>query len=104
MANVFDAAAYILEKQGAMTAMMLQKLVYYAQAWSLVWDQRPLFGNKIEAWANGPVCPRTTMNGTEVGFRLNPAHVQAIPVGSTLTSAKRFTLSSPTMATSILGG
>jgi uncharacterized phage-associated protein len=38
-----------------MTAMKLQKLVYYAQAWSLVWDERPLFPERIEAWANGPV-------------------------------------------------
>jgi len=39
-----------------MTAMKLQKLVYYSQAWSLVWDERPLFNDRIEAWANGPVC------------------------------------------------
>jgi uncharacterized phage-associated protein len=57
MATVFDVAAYILRRQGAMTAMKLQKLVYYAQAWSLVWDERPLFMDRIEAWANGPVCP-----------------------------------------------
>lgn len=38
-----------------MTAMKLQKLVYYAQAWSLVWDERPLFDEQIQAWANGPV-------------------------------------------------
>ncbi len=36
--------------------MKLQKLVYYAQAWSLVWDEKPLFNSRIEAWANGPVC------------------------------------------------
>ncbi|HEX8671265.1 MAG TPA: type II toxin-antitoxin system antitoxin SocA domain-containing protein [Longimicrobium sp.] len=35
--------------------MKLQKLVYYAQAWSLVWDDRPMFDERIEAWANGPV-------------------------------------------------
>lgn len=57
MATVFDVAAYILEQQGEMTAMKLQKLVYYAQAWSLVWDEKPLFENRIEAWANGPVVP-----------------------------------------------
>lgn len=57
MANVFDVAASILHKQGAMTSMKLQKLVYYAQAWSLVWDERPLFPERIEAWANGPVVP-----------------------------------------------
>ena len=55
MASVFDAAAYILEKKGEMTTLKLQKLVYYAQAWSLVWDERPLFDEKIEAWSNGPV-------------------------------------------------
>jgi len=55
MADVFDVAQYILQKQSAMTAMKLQKLVYYSQAWSLVWDEKPLFSEKIEAWANGPV-------------------------------------------------
>jgi len=53
--TVFDVAKYILVKTGKMTTMKLQKLVYYAQAWSLVWDDAPLFNNKIEAWANGPV-------------------------------------------------
>jgi uncharacterized phage-associated protein len=58
MASVDDLAAYILKQQGRMTAMKLQKLVYYCQAWSLVWDDRPLFRARIEAWANGPVVPR----------------------------------------------
>ena len=40
-----------------MTAMKLQKLVYYCQAWALVWDSAPLFEERIEAWANGPVVP-----------------------------------------------
>lgn len=53
--QVFDIAAYILERMGAMTTMKLQKLVYYSQAWSLVWDEKRLFEEKIEAWANGPV-------------------------------------------------
>ena len=57
MARVVDVAAYILAHKGRMTAMKLQKLVYYSQAWSLVWDERPLFSDRIEAWANGPVCP-----------------------------------------------
>lgn len=57
MATVHDVAAYILEKEGPMTAMKLQKLVYYAHAWSLVWDERPLFKERIEAWTNGPVVP-----------------------------------------------
>jgi len=57
MANAHDVANYILKKLGRMTAMKLQKLVYYSQAWSLVWDDKPLFQNRIEAWINGPVVP-----------------------------------------------
>lgn len=37
--------------------MKLQKLLYYCQAWSLVWDEKPLFKARIQAWANGPVIP-----------------------------------------------
>jgi len=55
MATAHDVAKYILGKCGAMTAMKLQKLTYYSQAWSLVWDDESLFENRIEAWANGPV-------------------------------------------------
>jgi uncharacterized phage-associated protein len=57
MATVHDVAAYILQRLGPMSAMKLQKLVYYAQAWSLVWEDKPLFKARIEAWANGPVIP-----------------------------------------------
>jgi len=53
--TVFDVAAYILKKLGPISAMKLQKLVYYCQAWSLVWDEKELFEEQIEAWANGPV-------------------------------------------------
>jgi len=62
MATVFDVAQYILalcreNNQLPITTWKVQKLVYYAQAWSLVWDDEPLFDEDIEAWANGPVCP-----------------------------------------------
>lgn len=53
--TVLDVAAYILREHGPMSTMKLQKLVYYAQAWSLVWDGKPLFDSGIEAWAHGPV-------------------------------------------------
>lgn len=55
MAHVEDVAIYIMEQCGPMTAMKLQKLVYYSQAWHLVWDEEPLFSDPIEAWANGPI-------------------------------------------------
>lgn len=69
MATVFDVAAYILEKCGAMSAMKLQKLCYYAQAWSLVWDDEPLFDEDFEAWANGPVS-RSLFNRTKGKFKV----------------------------------
>lgn len=55
MANVFDVAVYVLENIGESSAMKLQKLAYYSQAWSLVWDEEELFSEDFEAWANGPV-------------------------------------------------
>ena len=57
MATAHDVAAYILERSGPMSTMKLQKLVYYSQAWSLVWDEDVLFDDEIQAWANGPVVP-----------------------------------------------
>jgi len=58
MATADDVAAYILEQQGTMSAVKLHKLVYYAQAWHLVWEDEPLFADRIQAWANGPVVPK----------------------------------------------
>lgn len=58
MATVLDVARYVIKKCGAMTTMKLEKLVYYCQAWSLGWDEVPLFEEEFEAWANGPVCPQ----------------------------------------------
>ncbi len=60
-ASVFDVAQYILRRKGSMTAMKLQKLVYYAQAWSLAWHYGLLFDEPIEAWDRGPIV-RTLWN------------------------------------------
>lgn len=53
--SVFDVAAYVLSKLKECTTMKLHKLLYYCQAWQLVWTETPLFRERIEAWANGPV-------------------------------------------------
>ena len=55
MVSVIDVASYILQQRGSMTTMKLQKLCYYSQAWNLAWDEKPLFHEPIQAWANGPV-------------------------------------------------
>jgi uncharacterized phage-associated protein len=33
----------------------VHKLLYYVQGWHLAWAGEPLFRERIEAWANGPV-------------------------------------------------
>ncbi len=61
MANVTDVAAYILTSMAPDTPMVtrkLQKLTYYAQAWSLAWTGAPMFVEDIEAWRDGPVVRR----------------------------------------------
>ena len=70
MATVFDVARYILEKSGTMSTMKLQKLCYYSQAWSLVWDDVPLFNEEFEAWANDPVC-KELFNATRGMFSVS---------------------------------
>jgi uncharacterized phage-associated protein len=57
MAHVLDVAKYILERQGRISTLKLQKLVYYAQVWSLADHGEPLFNDAIKAWAQGPVVP-----------------------------------------------
>ncbi|MEZ4411171.1 MAG: DUF4065 domain-containing protein [Polyangiales bacterium] len=54
MASAHDVAAY-LRQRGALGAIRLQKLLYYAQAWSIAWDDAPLFSESIKAWDMGPV-------------------------------------------------
>lgn len=58
MAKVDDVAAAVLARTGAIDTFKLQKLVYYCQAWHLVWEDEPLFTARVEAWANGPVVPK----------------------------------------------
>lgn len=83
MTTVFDVAAYILSKRSPLTTWKLQKLVYYSQAWSTVWDDEVLFPNRIEAWANGPVCP--DLYDVHKGL----FKVDAMPLGDAKALAKK---------------
>lgn len=90
MATVFDVARYILGKTGEITTMKLQKLVYYSQVWSLVWDEDPMFSDKIEAWSNGPVV-RQLYEAHRGAFKVN---VDTLSTGdpSILSSKQRETV------------
>ena len=46
-----------VEEGDSITNLKLQKLVYYSQAWSMVFRDKPLFADEIQAWDYGPVIP-----------------------------------------------
>jgi uncharacterized phage-associated protein len=75
MAQVQDVAAYILERLGAMSAMKLQKLCYFSYGYHLAWEERQLFPERFEAWANGPVSPRLYRLHAG-GFMINPGDIK----------------------------
>src|SRR5690349_1985396 len=58
---VSDVADYFLfrakKESKKISNKKLQKLVYYAQAWTLAMTNKPLFSEKIEAWIHGPAIP-----------------------------------------------
>ncbi len=90
MATARDVAAYILERAGAMTAMKVQKLCYYSQAWSIVWREEVLFEDKIEAWAAGPVV-RSLYEAHRGKFRLTSGD-EVGGVAANLTADERSTV------------
>src|SRR3989344_4790521 len=47
----------------------LQKLLYYAQAWSLVLKDNKIFDDKIEAWVHGPAIPLVYATFKDFGFK-----------------------------------
>ena len=57
----FDVADYLLlkideEAGDTISNLQLQKLIYYAQGFSLAINHAPLFEEQLTAWQHGPVC------------------------------------------------
>lgn len=59
--SALDVANYLIERASRenkfLDPLMLQKLLYYAQCWSLAEHSEPLFDDDIQAWKWGPVVP-----------------------------------------------
>jgi len=72
-ADVFSVARHIRQRLAQVDPRKLQKLVYYVQAWSLVWRQRPAFEERIEAWVEGPVSPDLWTDGIQRTRRVRDA-------------------------------
>src|SRR5690348_4499790 len=45
------------DEKDPLTNLRLHKLLYYAQAWSLVLRESELFSDDLQAWRCGPVVP-----------------------------------------------
>ena len=56
------------EDRRVITNKKLQKLLYYAQAWSLVFNDRKIFDDPIEAWVHGPAVPLVYSEFKKFGF------------------------------------
>jgi uncharacterized phage-associated protein len=76
--KAIDVADFILSRLGPMSAMKLQKLLYYSQAWCLVWTENALFEEDIQAWTNGPVV-RDIYNLHKGFYRLEPGFFKGNP-------------------------
>ncbi|MDR5616831.1 type II toxin-antitoxin system antitoxin SocA domain-containing protein [Arsenophonus sp.] len=78
MLTCFDVADYFLsrcddESGELISNLKLQKLVYYAQGFSLALLKKPLFDESIEAWMHGPVIPDLYRKYKEKGNQALPA-------------------------------
>jgi len=68
MYSVFDIANWFLS-QKTMTHKKLQKMCYYAQAWSYALYNRPLMDTEFQAWVHGPVSPQLYQKYKGHGFQ-----------------------------------
>lgn len=57
--SIHDVCDYVIDNVinsgEVLSNLKLQKLLYYIQAWHLVFEDTSLFDNKFEAWVHGPV-------------------------------------------------
>ncbi len=82
-----DVASYILDKLDAVDTWMLQKLVYYCQAWCLGIYKKRFINDTFQDYVNGPVNKR--LLDTHKGKRIvSKKHYRSVHVFS--ASEKRF--------------
>ena len=62
--SCLDVGRYILNITGPISRTKLSILLYYCQAWSVVWDEKPLFFEGIYCSVGGPYCTKLYENVT----------------------------------------
>jgi len=94
--KVMDVANYFIhlsnQSKSTISNKKLQKLVYYAQVWSLVLNDEKLFSERIEAWVHGPAIP--VVYKKFKGFEFNPIMIDTSKLAFVFTSKQKKLLDS----------
>jgi uncharacterized phage-associated protein len=92
--NAKQVAKYFIWKSQSeekpITNKKLQKLLYYAQAWSLVLRNKKLFSDKIEAWVHGPAIRDVYFEYRKFGFGPISENVRKNDLGKISENTKEF--------------
>lgn len=72
------------------TNKKLQKLLYYAQAWSLVLHNKKSFNEKIEAWIHGPAVRNVYFAFKKFGFSPIEKQIENKVIEKIPTETKKF--------------
>lgn len=74
--KAIDIANWFISKSAEfgdlITHLKVQKLLYYAEAWTQVLLNRELFNEQIQAWSHGPVVPEVFQHFKEYGWNPLP--------------------------------
>lgn len=89
VANFFISVS-LTEKEDYITNLKLNKLMYYAQGWSLARLGKPLFQSDIQAWKYGPVVPSVYHDYKNCGY--SPITVVADDYSNSCFSGEQLTL------------
>lgn len=68
------------ERGDVITNLKLQKLLFYAQAWYLALNNRPLFNEDFQAWVHGPALPSQYRRFKEYEWRPILAEIMLAPI------------------------
>ena len=82
--SAIDIANFFIDitqskEEGYLSDLKVNKLLYFAQAWSLVRLGRPLFDESIEAWPLGPVVPNVYNAFKSIKATILPKCMARIP-------------------------
>src|SRR3989344_3343478 len=88
--KIILAAEYFVKKneedKKGLNALKLQKLLYYAKAWGLVFNKKQIFPDEFQAWIHGPANPKVYQ--AFKGFDFTSPHPESAEINFDVFSAK----------------